>query len=134
MVFISKGIDKELSKERDERVYSLNDKRWKLINEEHNINIDATVPGSVFEELIKNGVIEDPFYGLNESKVGWVYNSDWVYKLVFEFKEFDRFMKYEHLYLVFKGIDTIGQVRFNGEDLGPVDDMFMEWKWEIKDL
>ncbi|MHA1871414.1 MAG: glycosyl hydrolase 2 galactose-binding domain-containing protein, partial [Promethearchaeota archaeon] len=38
------------------------------------------------------------------------------------------------LYLVFKGIDTIGQVRFNGEDLGPVDDMFMEWKWEIKDL
>ena len=27
-----------------------------------------------------NGIIEDPYYRLNESKVQWVDKEDWVYK------------------------------------------------------
>ena len=40
--------------------------RWKLQNVEKSINIDAEVSGSVFEALIQDNIIEDPFYGENE--------------------------------------------------------------------
>ena len=38
----------------------------------------AKVPGCVHLDLIENGIIEDPFYRLNESKVQWVDKKDWV--------------------------------------------------------
>ena len=39
---------------------------WKLSDEERSLNIPVEVPGSVFEALIKDNVIDDPFYGLRE--------------------------------------------------------------------
>ena len=40
----------------------------------------AVVPGCNFLDLMNNGDIDDPFIGLNESKVKWVGETDWEYK------------------------------------------------------
>ena len=32
---------------------------------------------------MNNGMIEDPYYRLNESKVQWVDKEDWIYKNTF---------------------------------------------------
>ena len=57
------------------------DGKWQLINDKKSINITTYVPGSVFESLIEQEIIKDPFYGLNEYNVEWVYESDWHYKI-----------------------------------------------------
>lgn len=43
----------------------------------------ATVPGSVQLDLIKLGVLPDPYYGTNEEKVQWVEDEDWDFKKSF---------------------------------------------------
>ena len=40
---------------------------------------DTSVPCSVFDILLENGEIEDPFHGLNEHSMKWIYDSDWEF-------------------------------------------------------
>lgn len=42
---------------------------WTLMHKEKDLNIPTEVPGSVFETLIDNEIIENPFYGSNEHKM-----------------------------------------------------------------
>ncbi len=42
--------------------------------------MEAAVPGCVHTDLIRNGIIEDPFFRLNEHDVQWIDKKDWVYK------------------------------------------------------
>ena len=39
----------------------------------------AEVPGHVHTDLVKNGLIPDPFIGTNELDVQWAENEDWEY-------------------------------------------------------
>ena len=45
--------------------------------------LDATVPGGVHYDLLKAGMIEDPYYEQNSLKCEWVENRWWMYKTVF---------------------------------------------------
>lgn len=38
----------------------------------------AQVPGVVHTDLLRQGLIDDPYIGLNERKVQWVDKEDWV--------------------------------------------------------
>jgi beta-mannosidase len=49
--------------------------------------LPATVPGSVFADLLKNKIIEDPFYRDNEKRVQWVDTADWEYQCTFSIPE-----------------------------------------------
>ena len=103
---------------------------WNLKNEPKSINIEAEVPGSVFEVLIRNGIIEDPFYGENEHKISWVYNSDWIYETQFDVKP--EFLEHSKIILRFLGIDTISDIYLNDELLGSTKDMFLTYDFEVK--
>ncbi len=103
---------------------------WKLQNEEKSINIDAEVPGSVFEALIENMVTEDPFYGENEHKMSWVYNSNWIYQTQFDVNP--DFLEHSKIILRFQGIDTFSEVYLNDELLGTTDNMFLTYDFEVK--
>ena len=50
-----------------------NDENWMI----------ATVPGCVHTDLLNNGVIKDPFVGLNEHDLQWIDKEDWEYRTVF---------------------------------------------------
>ncbi len=40
----------------------------------------AEVPGCVHTDLLKNKLIEDPFYRDNEQKLQWIGKTDWEYQ------------------------------------------------------
>jgi beta-mannosidase len=56
---------------------------WTFKSLKDSIWLPATVPGTVHTDLIENGIIEDPYYRLNEQKVQWVDKKDWIYQKSF---------------------------------------------------
>lgn len=53
---------------------------WQFSQVGDTISYDAVVPGSIQADLIRNGVLPDPFYGTNERELQWVEDEDWDYK------------------------------------------------------
>ncbi|MEI2750366.1 MAG: hypothetical protein V9E88_16610 [Ferruginibacter sp.] len=73
--------------------------------------LPASVPGSVYADLLKNKIIQDPFYRDNEKKVQWVDSVDWEYQCTFSIPE--NYSKEEHINIVFDGLDTYADVYLN---------------------
>ncbi len=92
----------------------------------------ATVPGTVHTDLMQQGIIEDPYFRLNERGVQWVDKEDWIYEMSFDLSEEMRGK--ENLRLSFKGLDTYADVYLNGEKIIEADNMFREWQTEISSL
>lgn len=61
----------------------------------------AEVPGTVHDDLLRNGLIPDPMRNVNIDSVQWVENEDWVYRRTFIA---DTLMKHDHIDLAFKGV------------------------------
>ncbi|MBD3213106.1 MAG: hypothetical protein GF311_10910 [Candidatus Lokiarchaeota archaeon] len=80
--------------------------------------------------MAKNKIIENPFYGLNEKQVRWVYESTWKYTAKFDLKE--DFLKSSIILLQFKGLDTIADIYLNGELLDSVKNMFRTYQYSVK--
>jgi beta-mannosidase len=106
------------------------DGTWTLQNEDGSFSLDAQVPGSVFEALIEEDMIVDPFYGENERIVSWVYESSWSFERVFEVPE--GFLQHEHVLLRCHGLDTVATVQVNGTMVGSAANMFMVHEFDIK--
>lgn len=106
------------------------DGKWQLINKNRHIHITAYVPGSVFETLVDQEIIEDPFYGLNELNMEWIYESDWQYEVQFDLEP--SFLKYSQIILRFNGLDTFADVFLNDEFLGTTDNMFITYEFDVK--
>ena len=91
---------------------------------------DATIPGTIHTDLLNNKLIEDPFYADNELRIKWVSECDWAYQTQFDFnrsvsKNYD---------LVFEGLDTVCEIYLNDVKLGGTDNMFITYKYNIKDI
>ncbi len=105
---------------------------WTIKNPEKSIEMDGQVPGTVFEALCDNELIEDPFYGENEHQMKWVYESDWVYEI--EFSVEPSFLEHKNIILRFHGLDTIAEVILNNELIGSVNNMFVRYDYEVKSI
>lgn len=92
----------------------------------------ATVPGVVHTDLIDNQIIEDPFFRLNERGVQWIDKENWVYKM--QFTPDADILKQQHVVLDFKGLDTYADVYLNDSLIISADNMFREWRKEVKSL
>ena len=98
---------------------------WKFSESEKLEWMDAEVPGCVHTDLIRNGIIEDPFYRLNEHDVQWVDKKDWIYET--ELKVSSGLLKKDRRVLEFKGLDTHADIYLNDEKILEADNMFREW-------
>ncbi len=92
--------------------------------------LHASVPGCVHLDLITAGKLVDPFPGTSEKQVQWVAGKNWEYRHFFHPRP-DIFRQ-EKIWLVCEGLDTLAEVRLNGNILGQADNMFRTWQWEIK--
>jgi len=92
--------------------------------------ISATVPGSVYEDLEKAEMIENPYFDLNSLNCEWVANRWWVYKTTFSVTSDD--IK-DVLKLTFKGIDYSAQIYLNGKKLGNHEGMYLPFEAIIND-
>ena len=103
-------------------------KNWKFKAVNDSLWLDAEVPGSVHVNLMKNGIIEDPFYGLNEHNQQWIDKKDWEFQTVFNLESED--LNHDKIFLNFNGLDTYADVFLNGKKILSADNMFMKWEVE----
>jgi len=92
----------------------------------------ATVPGVVHTDLLANGIIEDPFYRLNERGLQWIDKEDWIYETNFDLTD-DLFLK-NNIQILFKGLDTYADVYLNNEKIFSANNMFRQWTADIKKI
>jgi len=94
--------------------------------------LPAKVPGCVHTDLLRNGRIADPFYGMKEHGLQWIDRKDWEYECEFHVPQ--DWMTMSHLELVFAGLDTYAEVYVNGKHVLSADNMFRTWKADVKEL
>jgi len=92
----------------------------------------ATVPGTVHQDLMSNGVIKDPFLELNEYDVQWIENEDWEYRTKFTVTKEQ--LAQENKELLFKGLDTYADVYLNDSLILTADNMFRSWEANCRNL
>ncbi|TXG34772.1 beta-mannosidase [Seonamhaeicola maritimus] len=90
----------------------------------------ATVPGDVYTDLWKAGVIEDPYFGRNSVKAQWVQQYEWWYSYQFNVTEpvDNKVVK-----IVFEGVDYACDVWLNGHYLGRHEGAFSGFSFDVTD-
>ncbi|MBQ9713717.1 MAG: hypothetical protein IJV83_00155 [Clostridia bacterium] len=92
----------------------------------------AKVPGDVTLDLYYNGLIADPYYGINHREQHWITHSDFLYENEFSLPE--EILNSEEILLEFDGIDTFAEIYLNDQLLGYCDNMFLQYVYSVKDL
>ena len=93
---------------------------------------DARVPGSVLSALLENGDVEDPFYRRNEYRVREMFREDYEFQREFEIP--DLFAEEEEPELVCEGLDTLAEIRINGNVVGKADNMHRTWRIPVREV
>lgn len=91
--------------------------------------LQASVPGSVYNDLIQNGKMEDPYYRDNELKALKVMEHDFVYETVFSPEK--ELLACDKMLLVFEGLDTLADIFLNGEQIASVNNMHRTWEFPV---
>ncbi|MFC1712500.1 sugar-binding domain-containing protein [Candidatus Poribacteria bacterium] len=91
----------------------------------------AQVPGDVYTDLWRAGVIDDPHYGRNGMKAKWVMEREWWYRHRFGVPESwqDKFAR-----LAFDGVDYSCDVWLNGVYLGHHEGMFSPFEFDVSPI
>jgi beta-mannosidase len=92
--------------------------------------LPATVPGDVHLDLLANKKIPDPFFRDNESRLQWIENESWEYRLNFDATP--ALLARSNVDLVFDGLDAAAQVYVNGVQVLAADNMFRVWRVPVK--
>ncbi len=92
----------------------------------------AKVPGTVHTDLLANKLIPDPFYRDNEKKLQWVDRENWEYRTTFLVNS--KLGNRKNCELVFDGLDTYAEVFLNGKLVLSANNMFRQWRVNIKKL
>jgi beta-mannosidase len=88
----------------------------------------AASPGCIHTDLLRHGLIGDPFYGAREKELHWIGEQDWSYRSEVRWPRTDG-----PLELVAHGLDTIAEVRLDGRLLGRTANMFRRHAWDVRD-
>jgi len=92
----------------------------------------AQVPGVVHTDLLRNGLIPDPFDRDNEFRLQWIGLSDWEYQTTFQIDAAS--LAHDHVDLVFAGLDAFADVYLNDQAILHADNMFRHWRVPAKTL
>ncbi|UQZ34914.1 beta-galactosidase [Paenibacillus sp. PK3_47] len=94
--------------------------------------LPAVVPGTVHTDLLRNGLISDPFNGTNEHDLQWIDKKDWEYKTTLTLDESWQGLAVTELN--FAGLDTYADVYVNNVHALSADNMFRAWTADVKGL
>ena len=92
--------------------------------------LPATVPGDVHLDLLANKKISDPFSRDNESKLQWIENASWEYRVNFDVAP--ALLAHSNLDMVFEGLDAAAQVYLNEVQVLDADNSFRIWRVPAK--
>jgi beta-mannosidase len=90
--------------------------------------LPAQVPGHVHLDLVRHGVIADPFQGRAELGCQWVDESAWTFRRRLSFSPDPARPRQT---LCFLGLDTVCRVFLNGQQLAAHDNMFVPLELDV---
>lgn len=112
----------------------------------------TTVPGGVYSDLMNTNIIDDIFTFYNDNDTVWVGTINWTYALNFtgKFRDMSKLnsdhtnwfkipvdptlLDFEHVNLVFDGVDTFADVVLNDVIIGATENMFVRYIYDVKDI
>ncbi len=83
--------------------------------------LDATVPGEVHLDLMRQGLLDDPRVGINVFKARWVEEMVWYYRRTFDAPENFQSKK---VWLCFEELDLSAIIYLNGEEIARHENAF----------
>lgn len=104
---------------------------WQLtgLDDSGRLNISAAVPGSFYAALLKEGMMDDPYYGLNEQKSMELCQQSTVWER--SFTPESGILESKTILLKFCGIDTISKIYLNGSLIGSTDNMHRTYIFDV---
>lgn len=91
---------------------------------------EATVPGTVYTDLLNNHLMENPYWKDNEQAALKLMEKDYIYVKNFDISE--EMIMCNKILLHFDGIDTAAGIFLNGQKLAHVDNMHRIWEFDVK--
>jgi len=98
--------------------------QWSLADSDGDHATTIVLPGDVHSALFGAGIIPDPYFGRNEYEVRWVAERDWL--LARDVEIADPAME-----LVIEAIDTVAEVRINGQMVLKAANAFRGWRVDL---
>ena len=92
--------------------------------------VPATVPGSVYHDLLTARRIPDPFWRDNETEALKLMENRFVYARTFEVPE--ALLDCDAVLLRCEGLDTLAEITVNGTAIGRADNMHRTWEFDAK--
>ena len=103
---------------------------WKLYINQETEAVPATVPGSVYADLLAAGKMENPFFRDNEEQALKLMENDFTYKTVFSADR--EILESREVFLRCEGLDTLAQLRLNGEWISEAKNMHRTYEFPVK--
>ncbi len=94
------------------------------------LTVDGSIPGNFELDLLRAGIIDDPFYSTNPIKMQRWENTHLWYHTRFAYNG----VADNNTYLVFDGIDTVADIYLNGQKIGHTENMFIKHEFNVSDL
>ncbi len=105
---------------------------WTLAVSQWDHAVPATVPGSVYHDLLAAGEIPDPFWRDNETEALKLMENDFTYSRAFTVP--DGLKDCDRVLLRCEGLDTLADISVNGVAVGSADNMHRTWEYDVKGL
>ncbi len=105
---------------------------WDLKMSGNDTIYQGHLPGCNYLDLIKNGGIEDPFWGTNEEIATKIARQEFEYARTFSVSP--DFLQKERVELVADGLDTLCTIYLNGTVLGKTDNIYRIWRFDVSAL
>ncbi len=90
----------------------------------------SRVPGDIFSSLVEAGLMPHPYKGRNKLLFRDLEDLTWIYERTFHVDSTD----FKVIELVVEGIDTFSRIYINGALVGQTQNMFLEYRFDIKDV
>lgn len=121
----------EVSGQSSPMIVDLNGDDWGLVNGNGTVSIAATVPGVTHMDLMRAGILGDPYYRFNEIEPLYrdVVYDQWTYSKTFSIDP--AVLTFAQTDLVFDGLDTSARITLNGHPVGVVNNMFRRWTFDV---
>ena len=102
---------------------------WKMRKLSEKQWLPAKVPGSVYNDLLINKKMEDPFWRDNEDKAFSLLEDDYEY--ITEFSVSDKLFKSDKIILRCEGLDTLAEISLNNVSVAQTNNMHRIWEIDI---
>jgi beta-mannosidase len=90
--------------------------------------IPAIVPGVVHTDLLRAGLIPDPFDGDNEAAQQWIGSTVWRYETEFDWSD-DGGVRHD---LVALGLDTVATIELNGQLIARRENQHRSYRFDVR--